>query len=171
MTAISVRNAQPDDAEMVRRVHTSAFGSHVEADLVEQLTEDGQAAISLVAVIEGQVVGHVLFSPLEVTGTVQPIRALALAPLAVLPEWQRRGIGSRLVIEGIESSVAAGIDAIIVLGHPEYYRRFGSSAQIAECLRAPYSGPAFMALELTPGAVTSAAGALVRYPGAFSRLS
>jgi putative acetyltransferase len=169
MTSVSIRNARPDDAESARAVHTAAFGNHAEADRVDRLIADGQAAISLVAVADGQIVAHILFSPLEVTGTIEPVRALSLAPLAVLPAWQRRGTGSRLVREGIRSAEQIGIDAIIVVGHPEYYRRFGFSAGLAARLQSPYSGPAFMAIELTPGVL--AAGGAVHYPEAFSHLT
>ena len=166
---ISIRHARPDDAESVRAVHIAAFGAHAEADLVDRLIADGQAAISLVAVAGRRLVGHVFFSPLTVTGTVQPVRALSLAPLAVLPAWQQQGIGSRLAREGIRSAEQGGIDAIIVLGVPGYYQRFGFAAGLAAKLRSPYNGPAFVALELTPGVL--AAGGELGYPDAFSHLT
>jgi putative acetyltransferase len=171
LTSVTVREARQDDAQAVRQVHTRAFDSPTEAELVERLIAEGQAAISLVAVVDAQVIGHVLFSPLEVSGTPRPPWMISLAPLAVLPEWQRQGAGTRLVEEGIRFASQAGVDAIIVVGHPEYYRRFGFSADLAELVSSPYSGPASMAIELTPGAIKSAAGADVRYPDAFSQLS
>jgi putative acetyltransferase len=104
-----------------------------------------------------------------VTGTIEPVRALSLAPLAVLPQWQRQGIGSRLVQEGLRSAEQLRIDVIIVLGDPDYYQRFGFSAGLAANLQSLYSGPTFMALEMYPGVL--AAGGDVHYPEAFSHLT
>jgi putative acetyltransferase len=114
------------------------------------------------------IVGHVLFSrlPIEQVGGV--VEGAALAPVAVRPEWQRQGIGSALIRHGLAVCRERGIAAIVVLGHPEYYPRFGFSADLAQNLIAPFSGPAFMALELRPGALSG--GGTVRYAAAFSSL-
>jgi putative acetyltransferase len=109
-----------------------------------------------------EIVGHILFSDLPI-GT---LHALALAPVAVLPGRQRQGIGSRLVQEGLRRCVEAGHRVVVVLGHADYYPRFGFSARLAEQLQAPFSGPSFMALELVPGALAGVAGQ-VRYPPPF----
>jgi putative acetyltransferase len=112
------------------------------------------------------IVGHILFSHLPVhaaDGSI--IRAAALAPMAVLPVHQRTGVGSALVRAGLQACAEGGAQAVIVLGHPEYYPRFGFSAEAARHLHAPFSGPAFMALEITPGVLRG--GGEVRYARAF----
>ena len=117
--------------------------------------------LSLAAELDDAVVGHILFSPvsIEPEGT-----AIGLAPMAVLPEHQRRGIGGRLVREGLELLRAAGHGAVVVLGHPEYYPRFGFTRANRFGLRCEFEcrDEAFMALELSPGALANRAG-LVRY--------
>jgi putative acetyltransferase len=167
---IEIRPEQPADAASVRQVNELAFGQALEADLVDELRRDGAVVVSLVAVADGLVVGHVLFSALEVSRSATSFRAVALAPLAVQPERRRQGIGSLLVRRGIQECKRAAIDAIIVLGYPEYYAQFGFSAERSANLKAPYSGPAFMALELTPG-VLDAGDVVVRYADAFSRVT
>lgn len=161
----TIRAEQPEDKELVADVHRRAFGRIAEARLVNQLRADQEVIASLVAVINGQIVGHALFSRLPIETAAGEIAAAALGPIAVLPEWQRHGIGSALVRQGIEACRDRGCAAMVVLGHPTYYPRFGFSAALAARLHAPYSGEAFMALELLPGAL--AGGGVVRYPAAF----
>jgi putative acetyltransferase len=162
----TVRGEMPGDREDVREVHRQAFGREDEARLVDALRDGSYARLSLVAEEGGQVVGHVLFSDLPIIAPAGTLYALALAPLAVLPARQRQGIGSRLVLEGLRACAEAGHAAVAVLGHPDYYPRFGFSARLAGRLRAPFSGPAFMALELVPGALAGVTGE-VRYPPPF----
>jgi putative acetyltransferase len=161
-----IRDESAADREAIREVNRRAFGGEAEARLVDRLRDDETVVASLVAVDSGIVVGHVLFSelPIETPGGVVP--AAALAPLAVVPERQRQGIGSALVWRGLEACRARGRAAVVVLGHPGYYPRFGFAADLARSLRAPYAGEAFMALELVPGSL--AGGGTVRYPDAFS---
>jgi putative acetyltransferase len=161
-----VRPEEHEDRDAVRRVHRLAFAGDDEARLVDALRDGGFARVSLVAEAEGEVVGHVLFSEMRIDTRTGPVPALALAPLAVVPACQRRGIGSELVRRGLERCAAAGHRVVIVLGHPEYYPRFGFSAALAEPLLAPFSGEAFMALELVPGALGGVAGRVV-YPPPF----
>jgi putative acetyltransferase len=164
---LTVRDETPADRGAVREVNRLAFGRDGEARLVDALRDGGYARVSLVAVVDGRVVGHILFSTLPIT-TVDgpPIEALALAPMAVVPARQRQGVGSALVREGLRACREAGHRAIVVLGHTEFYPRFGFSAALARRLSSPFSGPAFMALELTPGALDGVAGE-VRYPPPF----
>jgi putative acetyltransferase len=163
---VTVREETPEDREAVREVNRRAFGQEDEALLVDALRDGGHARLSLVAEEGGQVIGHVLFSDLPVVTPAGTQHALALAPMAVLPERQRQGIGSRLVREGLRACAAAGHRIVVVVGHPDYYPRFGFSAQLAERLKAPISGPAFMALGLVPGALENVTGE-VRYPPPF----
>lgn len=155
----------PDDAA-IARVVDDAFGSPGESRLVRALRDADLAAIELIA-DEDSVAGHILFSPLDVTVDGRPVKALALAPLAVRPDRQRRGIGGALVRDGLDRARAAGWESVIVLGDPAYYARFGFSAAQARHLQAPFSGGAFMALALRPGALDGQAGRVV-YPPPFS---
>lgn len=147
----------------------AAFGGDEEAALVARLRRDGDVALALVALNGGAVAGHILFSPLQVASEGAPIRAVALAPLAVAPAMQRHGIGARLIANGHQRLRAAGYGASFVVGHPEYYSRFGYSAEIARRFRSPYDGPASMACELAAGALAGRAGT-VSYADAFAGL-
>jgi putative acetyltransferase len=162
---VELREERPADRDWVREVNRRAFGRDAEARLVERLHEGGEVIVSLVAAHDDLIVGHALFSRLPIETEMGDIGAAALGPVAVLPEWQRRGIGSALVRRGLEECQLRGCAAVVVLGHPEYYPRFGFSAALAAALQAPYSGEAFMALELVPAVL--ARGGVVRYPAAF----
>jgi putative acetyltransferase len=150
----------------IREVNRLAFEGDEEALLVDRLRAQGLVVASLVAVDDDRVIGHILFSRLPIDTPDGAIDAVALAPMAVRPEAQRRGIGSLLVRRGIEVCRQRGEAIVIVVGHPDYYPRFGFSAQLARRLSGPFSGDVFMALELTPGALDGVTGA-VRYPEAF----
>lgn len=163
---IEVRLERPGDLEAIREVNRQAFGQEDEARLVDAIRDGGFARLSLVAEEDGHVVGHILFSDLPIVTQTGTLAALALAPMAVVPSRQRQGIGSRLVREGLRTCADTGHRIVVVLGHPDYYPRFGFSARLAERLKAPFSGPAFMALELVPGALENITGD-VRYPPAF----
>lgn len=150
-----LREATVEDRAEIHAVVAAAFdetpeGHQGEANLVDALRTDGDALVELVAEEDGFIVGHLLFSRLT-TDTGQ--RFAALAPLSVLPARQRDGIGLALMQVGHELCRKAGVEAVIVLGHPDYYPRAGYSAQAAKRVTAPFSGPSFMALALTPGAL------------------
>jgi putative acetyltransferase len=157
------------DIEGIRAVNRAAFGQDAEARLVDRLREEEYARVSLVAEIEGRIVGHILFSELPIVTDERSVSAVALAPMAVVPELQRRGIGSALVQCGIGACRGAGYKAIIVLGHRAFYPRFGFSSDLARNVKAPYSGDDFMALELEAGAVAKSRGR-VTYPPPFSEV-
>ena len=167
---VITRVEQPGDIRHIRDIVAHAFGQRLEADLVDQLRADGDLLISLVAVAEsGELVGHILFSRLPIEGARGGLtEAAALAPLAVRPEYQGKGVGSTLAKAGIRACTARGLAAIIVVGDPKFYRRFGFSAVAASSLLSPYPGDAFMALELKPGALR--AKGTVRYAAAFGAL-
>jgi len=145
-----IRPVAPDDHAAIHAVVAAAFRQPDEADLVDALRADGDALVELVAVEGDAVIGHVLFSPLT---TDTGARFAALAPLSVTPDRQKDGLGTMLMQVGHELCRAAGVEALIVLGHPAYYPRVGYSAEAAKGVRAPFSGPSFMALALTPGAL------------------
>lgn len=163
---VAIRAERPGDEAGIAEVSLLAFGEADEAELVELLRADGAVTLSLVAVENGRIVGHVMFCPLTVRTLFGPAAALALAPLAVLPSHQCRGIGTRLVRTGLEAVEAAGHRIVTVLGHPHFYARFGFTAEAAEPLYVPFPGPAWMALELAPGALAGIRGPVV-YPEAF----
>ena len=159
------REAAPVDAASIAALHREAFGGSIEADLVSRLTEAGLVVLSFVAEEAGDILGHVLFSTLEIEIDGHSVSAVSLAPMAVSPARQRQGIGSAL-LAGALDRLPAHVQAVIVLGHPEFYRRFGFSAELARKLDSPYGCDAFMALERKPGALAGGRGR-VRYPAAF----
>ncbi len=162
-----VRPETPGDHEAVRHVNRLAFGQEDEARLVDALRDGGFLRVSLVAERKGRVVGHILFSDLPIITEAGTVPALALAPMAVLPEFQRQGVGSALVRKGLEECRRVGHRIVVVLGHPDYYPRFGFSSKLAEHLRSPFpGGEAFMALELVAGAMDGVTGT-VKYPPPF----
>jgi putative acetyltransferase len=161
-----IRPETAADRSAIRDVNRLAFGRDDEARLVDELRDGGHVRLSLLAETTGRVVGHILFGELSIETEVGTVEALALAPMAVIPSHQRRGIGSTLVREGLRSCREAAHRIVVVLGHPEFYPRFGFSADRAARLRSPFSGPAFMAIELVPGALEGVDGD-VRYPPPF----
>lgn len=162
MMDVEIRPELPADYERVRAVNEAAFGSAVEADLVEQLRIGGHVVVSLVADLDRKIVGHILFSQLQIVAEDKTIPALSLAPMAVIPEWQRRGIGTQLVEQGLTRCREQGHAIVFVLGHPEVYPRFGFSSELAKRFRSPFGGgEAWMAVELTPGALRDIEGEVV----------
>ena len=168
---ITVRPETTDDHTAIHDVNALAFGREIEAKLVEALRRlpDFIPELSLVAVEAGRVVGHILFSPMVIETKEGAVPALTLAPLAVRPEFQNQGIGSELVRDGLERCRRLGHEIVVVVGHPEYYPRFGFSPARARGLEAPFPVPdeAFLALELVPGALDGVAGT-VKFPPPFS---
>jgi putative acetyltransferase len=160
-----IRDALPSDYAAIGQVVRHAFDQDDEANLVEQLRVDGDALIELVAASDVAIQGHILYSPLTIVRASETLRAGALAPVAVLPAFQKQGLGGALIRAGNARCAELGCVAIIVLGHVEYYPRFGFSPTLAESLQAPFSGPHFMALEIEPGALRG--GGTVQYAKAF----
>jgi putative acetyltransferase len=170
---IAVRRERPEEGPAIGRVLRAAFGGEGEARLVEALRAHPAFLpdLSLVAVEDEEVVGHVLFSRVKVIESARARPALALAPLAVRPDRQGRGIGSALVREGLEAARGSGHLAVIVLGHPAYYPRFGFVPAVPLGIRPPFaaSPEAFQVLGLRPGALEGLRG-LVEYPPPFAEL-
>jgi putative acetyltransferase len=163
---MTIRPERLDDAGAIREVLRSSFPSEDEATLVDRLRDAGKARVSLVAEVDGLVVGHVLFSPVS----VDPSEAggFGLAPLAVLATHRRAGVGAGLVGEGLAACRREGCPFVVVLGDPGYYGRFGFSTASAIGLRNEYGvDREFMVVELTPSGLPTAGG-LVRYGPEFS---
>jgi len=168
VSTVTIRRERVDDVASIRHVIEHAFDTTAEANLVERLRAGDKAVVSLAAERAGQVVGHILFSPVSVTHAPQTFRAVGLAPLSVLPEFQQTGIGSALVRDGLAACQEAGCDAVVVLGHVDYYRRFGFSRASDVGLDNEYGATdAFMVMELRSGALQGVGG-LVRYAEEFA---
>jgi putative acetyltransferase len=171
---VIVRAETPRDLTAIRTVHLAAFGQEAEGQLVDRLRQTGTFVpeLSLVATRDGVVVGHILFSRVKIRGGRDGVSALALAPMAVLPGCQRQGIGSALVRAGLERARQLGHRVVVVLGHPEYYPRFGFAPAARWGIRTPFGAPddAFMLLELGPGRLVEAGPGEVEYPAAFHDL-
>jgi putative acetyltransferase len=162
-----LRPESPSDTGAIRAVHVASFPTDAEARLVELLRDGGGLVVSLVAEVDGGVVGHVAFSPVRVDGA--PV-GVGLAPLGVLPTHRRRGIAARLVQEGLVACREAGYGWAVVLGDPAYYVRFGFRPASSWGLEDEYGGrSAFQALELEPGGLPPDPG-VVRYAPEFARL-
>lgn len=164
-----VRPEMPEDNKAIRAVHIAAFPTAAEADLVARLNEDFDSEISLVAEQAGEVVGHVMLSRMSVSGDGRAFRALGLGPLAVRPGMQGGGVGSELIRASLAVAGALGEELVFVLGEPEYYARFGFSAEAAAPFDSPYAGPYLMAQWLRRDARPPAAGSAA-YAPAFERL-
>lgn len=157
----------PSDRDAIRVIHAAAFGGNAEADLVDALRAEGDLLLSLVARTD-ELAGHLAFSPLSLSETPS-VKACALAPLAVLPDYQRQGIGSALVEDALQRLADEGVDLVVVLGDPDYYSGFGFSTEAAANLRTPYDGPHLQALALTEKGAE--ARGHVSYARAFAELT
>ena len=162
-----IRPEQPADLAAIHLINDQAFGQPAEANLVDKLRANGKAVVSLVAVEDDQLVGHILFSE----ATIDAVTIIGLAPLAVLPSYQKQGIGTWLTTAGIEACRVAGYTAMIVLGHPEYYPRFGFVPASRFGIKSEYDvrDEVFMALELQPGALANCSG-VAKYQAEFNEL-
>jgi len=166
---INIRAENRDSSEelaIIGAIHDAAFGGSYESALVDQLRADGHALLALVADDDSRLVGHIMFSRMGIETATGSIRAVALAPIAVLPEYQRKGIGSRLVESRLALLRNRGERIVIVVGHPVYYPRFGFSNEKAAALESPFPAEAFMALELVLDELNGVRGKVV-YPAAF----
>src|SRR5262245_36218957 len=150
-TVITVRPERPEDVPRVRQVNELAFEQRTEADLVERLQQSCTDTLSLVALEENDVIGHILFTPVVVEGEGRGVTGMGLAPMAVLPDRQRQGVGSQLVRRGLEILRERGCPFVVVVGHPEYYPRFGFLRASTQGLVSQWEGvsdAAFMVLVL-----------------------
>ncbi len=168
---ITIRPEQPEDIGAVRAINEAAFGDTAEASIVDTLRSACPDAVSLVAVEDDTVLGHIFFTPVRVSGGSGAVQGMGLAPMAVLPERQRQGIGSLLVQAGIDAMRERACQFVIVVGHAEYYPRFGFVPASRHGLSCQWDGvpdEAFMVLVLAPTAVTGVSG-VARYRDEFDR--
>ena len=161
-----IRAEEPRDWAAVHAVNVSAFETPIEANLVDALRAQVQPLVSLIAE-DGAIVGHIMFSPVELSDH-HALKIMGLAPMAVAPERQRQGIGSALVRAGLEECRQLGFGAVVVLGHPTYYPRFGFSSSARFGIGCEYDVPeeVFMAVELEAGFLNGASGR-IKYHAAF----
>jgi putative acetyltransferase len=165
-----IRDELAEDVAAVRAVNQAAFETSAEADLVDALRAQAEPFVSLVADEAGSIAGHICFSPVTLSGHDE-LKILGLAPMAVLPEQQRRGIGTALVRAGLERCRQLGFAAVVVLGHAEFYPRFGFAPASRLGIGSEYDVPdeVFMALELQAGVLNGKAGT-IRYHAAFANI-
>lgn len=171
MSSLTLRHELPADIAAIREVETTAFGQPNEAALVDALRKAGALTLSGVAEFSGKIVGHIAYSPVRIEGGLENFDAIALAPMAVHPDWQRKGVGSALIRWSLDEGAQDGHSLVIVVGHPEYYPRFGFVPAMPLRVRCPFEVPSevFMLLELRPGALGGRTGT-VRYRPEFDGL-
>ena len=157
---LTIRPEILEDQASVHYVNQEAFGRNQEADLVDKLRQRGILTISLVAVQDTAIVGHIAFSPVEIASEKSSFGALTLAPIAVLPIHQNKGIGSKLVIAGLQECLRLGHEIIVLAGHPNYYPRFGFVQAYAKGIECEFEVPdeAWMIKELKQGALSGRQG-------------
>jgi putative acetyltransferase len=166
---MTVRPEKPEDVPATRVVNEQAFGRAAEADLVDALRRNSKATLSLVAEDNARIVGHILFSPVTIHSNETELIGVGLAPLAVIPERQNQGIGLMLVEEGVRRLREEGHRFVVVLGHPNYYPRFGFVPASRFNIKSEYdvADEAFMAMELQEGALQDQSG-IARYQPEFN---
>jgi putative acetyltransferase len=167
----TIRREKKKDSHAIRLVHEKAFGQSDEANIVKALQRRGAITVSLAAIQDNQVVGHILFSPVTIESKQARFNAAGLGPMAVLPRYQRRGIGSQLVQAGLEQCRTQGIDIVVVIGHPRFYPRFGFAPARSHGIVCEFEVPddVFMVAELRQGALTGREG-IARYQREFTSI-
>jgi putative acetyltransferase len=160
-----IRQERSGDRSYIRKVNETAFGRPDEADLIDGLHTEGALLLSLVAEFD-EIIGHILFSRMTVETEHGSLEAVSLAPMSVHPDYQRRGIGGLLIRTGLAELRKRGERIVIVLGHKDYYHRFGFTAENARYLVSPFPPENFMAMELSEGVLAEVQGT-VKYAAAF----
>ncbi len=166
-----IRPETPEDSAAIRNVNEEAFGSSVEAGLVEKLRLRQTYALSLIVTIGGKVIGHILFSPVTIESGNTSFGALALGPMAILPSYQKKGVGSQLVRAGLQECKRLGHEIVVALGHPDYYPRFGFIPAKPRGIECEFEVPdePWMILELHEGALAGRSG-VVKYQPEFDEV-
>lgn len=165
-----IRDENAQDRTDIHALNASAFETSAEADLVDALRVQVHPVISLVAEEADTVLGHIMFSPVSLSGH-PGLKIMGLAPMAVAPQHQRQGIGTALVRAGLERCRELGFGAVVVLGHPQYYPRFGFLPAKRLGIDCEYEVPVdvFMVMELQPGYLHGASG-IIKFHTAFSNV-
>jgi len=165
---MNIREEKDSDKEIIWKVNAEAFETEAEANLVNALRDSGIHFISLVAEEDEEIVGHIIFTPVELMGDDSGLKLMGLAPMAVLTKLRKKGIGSQLVKTGIEKCSTQGYDAVVVLGYPEYYPKFGFVPSVKYGIKSEYDvhDEAFMVLELKEGSLKDKNG-VIKYHAAF----
>jgi putative acetyltransferase len=168
---IQIRPETTRDIDPIRKINTAAFETQAEARLVDALRDSGIPLISLVAEVDEKIVGHIFFSPVTLSGKRTDVKIAGLAPMAVLPAHQSQGIGTALVKKGLKHCKSKGYQAAVVLGHPDYYPRFGFVPSSRFGINSEYDVPdeVFMVKELVAGILTGYRG-VVKYHSLFAQL-
>jgi len=166
-----IREEIPTDIDKIWQINFDAFETDTEAKLVNELRSCGCPYLSLVAEKENELVGHILFTPVELSGTKNKLKIMGLAPMAVLRKFQNKGIGSKLVQAGLKYCKSRGYDAVVVLGHPNYYPKFGFVSSAKFGIKSEYDVPddVFMILELMPGVLKNHQG-VIKYQDVFNKI-
>ena len=166
---MNIREEVSSDIDEIWKVNSEEFETKAEANLVNSLRNIGCPYLSLVAETDNEVVGHILFTPVELSGNKNKLKIMGLAPMAVLSKYQNKGIGSRLVRSGLEHCKSLGFDAVVVLGHPDYYPKFGFVPTVKYGIGSEYEVPdeVFMILELIPGSLKNHEG-IIKYNDTFN---
>jgi predicted N-acetyltransferase YhbS len=169
----SIRHEKSSDYPGIKKVNDLAFGQSNEGILIEKLRENSSfiKELSLIAELDGKIIGHILFFPIWIREGQNEYQSLALAPMSVIPEYQKKGIGSQLIFKGLETSRDLGFKSVIVLGHEFYYPKFGFAPASQWAIKAPFDVPdeVFMALELVPDGLKGISGK-VQYPKEFEEV-
>jgi len=165
---MNIRTEKPSDFDKIWSINAEAFETEDEANLVNALRDSGVSYISLVAEENDELVGHVLFTIVELTGDDAGLKLMGLAPMSVVPKQQNKGIGSLLVKAGIKQCVSKDFDAVVVRGHPEYYPKFGFVPSVKYAISSEYEVPddTFMVLELKKDSLRGKQG-VIKYHEAF----
>lgn len=171
---INIRKETPEDYAWVielteKAFETMEFSDHTEGELVNKLRKSQIFIdqLSLVAELDGQVIGHILYTPLLIKNETEQFESLSLAPVSVLPQYQNQGIGSQLIRAGHQKAKEMGFKSVVVFGHPDYYPRFGFKPASLWGIKSPIPLPSddvFMALELVDGSLSGVSGTVVFPP-------
>ena len=166
-----IRPEETGDIDRVWKINAQAFETEAEAKLVDELRESCKPYISLVAEVDAELVGHILFTPVELAGEGSGLKLVGLGPMAIMPAFQNKGIGSQLVRQGLEECLRQGCDGVVVLGHPGYYPRFGFVPSVRYGIKSEYEVPdeVFMIIELKKNSLKGRSG-IIKYNAAFGNV-